>query len=193
MMVLQDTSLLADHWHCALLDSTCTVRCSPAGVTVSRVDERRKPHGLPACEICSSWPFTLTLLVRDGGSAFAATENRTDPSPCPLGSGCSASHGASDWTTHAQSRVTLIWITPPPPLAGNDIVSVCIWTLQRACVGATNVVEDPELHAIAAMADAIAQNSPMIGLDRFAFRMALPEWSQSGGILTEPVGTAARR
>jgi hypothetical protein len=101
----------------------------------------------------------VSRALRDDGSPFAATVKRIDPSPWPLGSGCSATHGASLATVQTHSRSTVMRRTPPPPFGGKAVASAAASTLQRVWEGATNVLEDSEPHATGITTHASAQSS----------------------------------
>src|SRR3954464_13945086 len=115
--------------HCALPVVTWIVRAPPVASTDSLVEESRNSQRRPSCESCRRWSSTATALARATGSAFAATVNCTEPSPCPLAGEASDTHAASLFADHVHSRVVSTRIVPVPPSGLNETCSdvACTW------------------------------------------------------------------
>ena len=99
------------------------------------------------------------LPVRDTASLLAATENRTEPSPCPAAGCASVTHAVSVCAAHWQSRLVPMRTVPEPPPAGNDGASAVAWRVHLLDDGLVRVSvfeEDPQAEATSAAATTVA-------------------------------------
>jgi hypothetical protein len=122
---------LAPDWMPIQFAALDAVQAQPASVVTS-TDTRPPAASIVSCDRLSpnrhgaaAW-VTLTCAVstvmapeRVDGAGFAATENASDPAPCPLVV-ASATHDASADADQVQSRVAAMLSDPLPPVAGND-------------------------------------------------------------------------
>jgi hypothetical protein len=138
-ITIHGTSDLAVQGHPPPVVVTRSVRSPPAGSTVSTVEDRRNPHGLPSCEICRRCSATLIPVSRTDGRLFGATLNCKVPSPCPLDGAVSVSHDDSLCADHVHSRFVTTCIVPVPPSDVNDSFSARVCTSHRTWEGAVTV------------------------------------------------------
>ena len=145
---IHEASVEDVHRHCALPVVTWIVRSPPVASTDSLVEERRNSHGRAACDSCRRWSSIATALARGTGSAFAATVNWTEPSPCPLVGDASDTQAASLFADHVHSRVVSTRIVPVPPSGLNETCSEAACTWHFGCDGPVMFVSDVEPQAV---------------------------------------------
>jgi hypothetical protein len=131
--------------HIGLDAITSTVPDPPDCGKPAEGSRNRITHGPAVCVISAVLSFNVTVARRVTGSALAAAEYSTAPSPCPLFDPTMLSQLASETAVQAHSRAVVTRMRPVPPSAGTVELDATSATLQREIGdGAVEVVvEDP--------------------------------------------------
>ena len=108
-------------------------------------------------------------VFRAAGSAFEATENDTDDSPCPSPE-ASVIHAASALAVHWHSRLVAMRTVPDPPAGGKDAFSELIVTAHLTADGPV-VVSRSEEEPQAAATSASAASAERIAASRTSARV----------------------